>query len=376
MSSEAGFVHGTAVASVVAAGENGFGMVGVAPKVRILPILTPLSGDFVLKAATYAVSMGARVVNMSFTSTSDLGDTLAALAKAHPDVLFVAAAGNDREQDAKNIPYPCAVRAANLLCVAALQAGDRRAGFSNLNGDLVHLGAPGSAILVAQPPQYQEINLDFEHEVPLNAQGWSRTKEIWYTGDYALQASGERAHLQVEFDLRNAKSTNCSLTYDVLNRMRGADTLAVTVQGRNGTTLGSKQYAAPASFGDWQEESIRLSDSSEPGGDVRFDANLQDPQSSVGLDNVVLHCFASSYTTDTQEYDFAQGTSFASPIVAGVGALLFSAYPSLSGANAARAMLDTVQPIPALRGVTITGGTVDAAAALKRAKQLAPDKRS
>ncbi|MEW6682909.1 MAG: S8 family serine peptidase [Nitrospirota bacterium] len=63
-------------------------------------------------------------------------------------------------------------------------------------------------------------------------------------------------------------------------------------------------------------------------------------------------------------YLYASGTSMAAPHVAGAAALVFSESPTLSVAEVKQAILDTVDPVPALAGVTMTGGRLNAAAAL------------
>jgi hypothetical protein len=58
------------------------------------------------------------------------------------------------------------------------------------------------------------------------------------------------------------------------------------------------------------------------------------------------------------------GTSFAAPQVSSVLALVWSQHPSWSYSQVINQVLSTVQPLPSLQGKTITGGLLDAAAAV------------
>jgi subtilisin family serine protease len=63
-------------------------------------------------------------------------------------------------------------------------------------------------------------------------------------------------------------------------------------------------------------------------------------------------------------YDYLQGTSMAAPHVTGTAGLLFSLRPNASVTQVRSALLDGVDAVPALSGKTVTGGRIDAAAAL------------
>ncbi len=67
---------------------------------------------------------------------------------------------------------------------------------------------------------------------------------------------------------------------------------------------------------------------------------------------------------DEVQYFFNAGTSMASPHVAGVVALTWSKYPDLSWQQIRERVLFTARPSPALEGLIVTGGIIDAAAAV------------
>ena len=72
-----------------------------------------------------------------------------------------------------------------------------------------------------------------------------------------------------------------------------------------------------------------------------------------------------NYVNDDDEYIVGlNGTSYAAPLVTGVAALLLSKYPCLSATEIKDAILDNVDEIASLDGKCITGGRLNAFAAL------------
>ena len=63
---------------------------------------------------------------------------------------MVAAGNNGKDVEATPF-YPCAYAAANVLCVAATDANDALASFSNTGPVSVDLAAPGAQILSTVP---------------------------------------------------------------------------------------------------------------------------------------------------------------------------------------------------------------------------------
>ena len=72
-------------------------------------------------------------------------------------------------------------------------------------------------------------------------------------------------------------------------------------------------------------------------------------------------------TVPTDSYSYFDGTSMATPHVAGVAALIFAQFPGISAADVKCKILQNVDPIPALAGITVTGGRLNAAKALANA---------
>jgi subtilisin family serine protease len=140
--------HGTHVAGIIAArGNNGIGVTGVAWQTSLIPVQAlDATGEGttsdIVAAYGYAVSQGARIVNASFGGDAFSQSEYNAI-KAAPNVLFIAAAGNEGANDDSKPSYPCAYNLPNILCVAATDNTDHLASFSNYGRTSVDIAAPG-----------------------------------------------------------------------------------------------------------------------------------------------------------------------------------------------------------------------------------------
>lgn len=149
--------HGTHIAGIIAAANNGTGIVGVTPNALIMPVKVmkdsnsksdvPSSEAFA-RGIIYAVDNGADVINMSLgwprsLETKALRDAVYyALSNGVP---IVAAAGNNNSSEPL---YPCAYD--GVICVGATTINGKFASFSNFGGH-VDTVAPGEGILSLHP---------------------------------------------------------------------------------------------------------------------------------------------------------------------------------------------------------------------------------
>jgi hypothetical protein len=149
--------HGTAVAAIIAAAENGVGMTGIAPEARILPIRSCDSGScgsFELAAGIgYAVDQGADIVNLSLGAIIEDDPVIEGAivyAREH-DVLVVTATGNESRDLDELSPgeqlIPGGLPYSNILNVASSDDRDLIADFSNFGPSVVDIVAPGERIL-------------------------------------------------------------------------------------------------------------------------------------------------------------------------------------------------------------------------------------
>jgi serine protease len=196
------FGHGTQVAGVLGAvGDNGVGVAGVAWRATILPVKwTDSAGhgstsrliralDWALKAKAAGVNV--RVVNDSavFAGTSfsqALSDELDKLGANN--ILFVTAAGNNKNDNDITPKYPCSYGKANEVCVAATEQHDRLASFSNWGADTVDLAAPGKNILTTMPGGVYGYAKGTSFAAPLVAGAAALTLSVQDTSTSALKA--------------------------------------------------------------------------------------------------------------------------------------------------------------------------------------------
>ncbi len=149
--------HGTHVAGVIAAGGNGTGMYGVAPLARLLMVKVfnggTASATHINRGLDHAMAQGARVVNMSFGTTSPLGDSALRRAAASNQAVLVIAAGNEGSRNPNWPGHYARESWANgtMLVVGSVDSNNRMSSFSNRAGDTaqVYLVAPGVNVLSA-----------------------------------------------------------------------------------------------------------------------------------------------------------------------------------------------------------------------------------
>ncbi len=386
--------HGVHTAGTIgAAGNNGVGISGVAQDVRIMPLrvcaLSTLQGETrcpsssQILAINYAGAHGARAANMSLGGTTSNAAVRDALA-ANPGTLFVISAGNDaQDNDPGGTPhYPCAYDPStsgiagsidNVICVAATDQADGLASFSDWGATTVDVGAPGTDILSTYP---YLAAVDDTFSVDDFAAKWRATG-----------ANGGFARTN-EAPLTSFGMSDSPGATPVANSVRESTSVAVTLpaglrscritQSRT-LSVGGGTYAyralldgreIAASSGATRSGNFFLD---VPDGNVAAGGRLQlafgytagpapSPSDGVWLDNIGFTCIQA--VGSATSYGFLDGTSMAAPHVTGAAGLLFSLSPSASVAQVRAALMATVDPIASLAGKTVTGGRIDAAAAL------------
>ncbi|GAA1027239.1 hypothetical protein GCM10009565_48480 [Amycolatopsis albidoflavus] len=151
--------HGTFNAGIIAATPApGTGFLGLAPDVTILPIRcattdTPnvagsLTAEGMANGIRQAVDSGARVINISASTTTPVPDLAAAVEYAsRRDVVVVASAANTAQQG-NPVTYPASYP--SVIAVGAVDKDGKHADFSQ-TGPFVSLVAPGVAITSIGP---------------------------------------------------------------------------------------------------------------------------------------------------------------------------------------------------------------------------------
>lgn len=142
-----GWSHGTHCAGLATADiNNSTGIASIGGNVELIGIkTTPNSATssgsiwYGYAGVQWACQNGANVVSMSYGSTSSSA-AMQTLINSYPNVVFMAAAGNDGNT---TLQYPGAYN--NVICVGSTDANDNKSNFSNYNGatPFVDIGAPG-----------------------------------------------------------------------------------------------------------------------------------------------------------------------------------------------------------------------------------------
>jgi subtilisin family serine protease len=150
--------HGTHCSGTIAGvGNNGIGVVGVNWHAKILPIKfldawgSGTTSD-AIAAVEYATRMGVRLTSNSWGGggySQGLYDAIEAARDSNQ--LFIAAAGNDYNDNDIWPTYPCSYDLENIISVAATDHNDLKAPFSNWGATTVDLGAPGVNIFSTTP---------------------------------------------------------------------------------------------------------------------------------------------------------------------------------------------------------------------------------
>jgi subtilisin family serine protease len=156
--------HGTMVSSAIAAKkDNGIGIAGIAPNVKIMPLNIALedglsiSVDAANMAIKYAVDNGADIINLSFGGYDSNPYYADALQYAYDNnVLVVAATGNDNIYLNTDPFAPACVDLSNnvVIGVSSIDSNYLKSSFSNYGSSCTDLSAPGEFIPLAIPASF------------------------------------------------------------------------------------------------------------------------------------------------------------------------------------------------------------------------------
>jgi len=143
--------HGTHVSGTIAAKNNDFGVIGVAPGATVIPVKvldSRGSGSYsgVIAGVDFVGAKGKSgdVANLSLGGPVSQALDDAVLAASGKGIKFALAAGNE-SSDANN-SSPARVNGANIVTISAMDVNDIWAYFSNFGNPPVDFAAPGLAI--------------------------------------------------------------------------------------------------------------------------------------------------------------------------------------------------------------------------------------
>lgn len=370
--------HGTHVAGVISAvGNNALGTAGVCWNARLMMLKVQADGSpdmdtfAVIQSLQYAMDHGARIVNCSFGGSvfSDL--EYAAFGELKDaGILAVCAAGNSAFDtdvvEQKN--YPSCYDHENIVSVAASDQGDGLASFSNFGLHSVHIAAPGVGIKSTLPAStlrdsrvivQGDVGTTIYPAVAMLYAGLTGEEGVTaeaidcglgYADDFPPEVSGRIALIQrgdIYFAEKAANAKNAGAVAAIIynNRVDGDDDNF----DRDGGTLGEP--------GDW------IPVVSMPQADGEAVKALGTPLVTV------VNKLASTFSA----YGLKDGTSAATPHIAGVAGLILSKTPNLDALQLKAAILDSADKVPALDGKIASGGRVNALAALCSTNTLPGD---
>jgi len=246
--------HGTHCAGIIAANEDGTGIIGIAPKVRIMAVKVLDSDgsgttEDVVAGIKYAADNGANIISLSLGSRS--AETLEEEAVNYAyskGCVIVAAAGNE---DYSSLSYPA--RFVNAIGVGAIDSNDSRASFSN-HGKGLDMVAPG---------------VDVISTIPGGTYGYSGTSMAtpYVSGVSALILSLNKE--LTPFDVRRILVSSCEdinySSYEGYDEYLGYGKInaykAVSLANGSSVSLGSYAYPNPFSLSKNNTLTITLSDS-------------------------------------------------------------------------------------------------------------------
>ncbi|MEK7636891.1 MAG: S8 family serine peptidase, partial [Patescibacteria group bacterium] len=386
--------HGTHVAGTISAiGNNATGVVGVNWNVKIMP-LRVLGADGsgstanIATAVTYAAQNGAHIINMSLGGTGYSQTFYDAIAGARTlGVLVVVAAGNStNNNDGGTHFYPSDYDLDNIISVAATDQNDALASFSNYGTTSVDVAAPGVNIYSTMP--YHAFSENFNGATKPGFTGTqftsSGTNNYWLTsgtGDIAAYGGTPTSYQPNSNGILTSSSADASsydvvwLQYDYAVESQDAGaclTDYLLVQVYNGSEWTEvKRYCGPGTSG---TETLNVSSYKNAAMRVRFQWVTDGDVNScavypnclgAGVDNVRFI----PPNAATADYQFLQGTSMASPQVAGLAALLKSYKPTLTYLGLRNTILNNVEA----KGLpVVTGGRINAYNSLSNVDVVAP----
>ncbi len=146
--------HGShTMGTAAAAGNNGIGVTGVTWSAQIMSVKVcnafgSCPSSAIIQGIDYSTENGADVTNNSYGGGGFSQAMKDAIERANQaGILFVAAAGNNGNNNDAFPFYPASYDNENIIAVASVDRFGQKSSFSNYGATTVDLGAPGSSIL-------------------------------------------------------------------------------------------------------------------------------------------------------------------------------------------------------------------------------------
>jgi serine protease len=310
--------HGTHVAGTIAAANNSTGVIGVSPGKVSLHIIKVFDGascgwsyaSGLADAANRCAAAGAKVINMSLggsTSSTTESNTFASLNSQ--GILSIAAAGNDGNN---RHSYPASY--SSVMSVAAVDVNNVRADFSQYTNQ-VEISAPGVGVLSTYPTRDGAVTVGTSTYMASAMEGSPQLVRSGGLVDGGRCTAAGAWSGKVVLCERG----DISFSDKVLNAQAGGAAAAIVynnVAGGFGGTLNGAATSIP---------SVSMSQ--------------EDGQALVGSSATAT--VSAVAETNVSGYAYLDGTSMATPHVAGVAALVWSADPTATNTEVRNALTST-----------------------------------
>ncbi len=160
--------HGTMVLSVLAAnGNNGIGTCGILWKAKILPIKITARGVQWVKAINYAIDNGAKVINISDSTSGDLSVKVALERAALSNIVVICSAPNSSINLDSNIDYPTSWDLPNVISVSNSRRDETIYSAAAYGANSIDIFAPGRLIVAAWPNDQYRYTSGTSFSAPL-----------------------------------------------------------------------------------------------------------------------------------------------------------------------------------------------------------------
>lgn len=336
--------HGTHVAGTIAAVNNTEGVVGIMPNTNVnLHIVKVFnesgwgySGDLA-DAVDTCVNNGAKVVNMSLGGTgSSNAENNALQAAANAGVLLVAASGNDGNS---TLSYPASYD--SVMAVGALDSNNQHAEFSQYTSQ-VEISAPGEAVLSTVAGDGRLGYISVGSTTYGNDNVVPQTHYVQSGSNYVISNVNGSANGVLASCTISGSSYSCSNVNGNICLAERND----NQQGSNYPEINPAKACADAGA----SGVIVYSNSTRPGLQNPFlvDANSDVTVPSVSVNRALgqqlMSQLGDSVTltiNGSQDYAYYNGTSMATPHVAGIAALVWSNNPNCTADDVRSALKTT-----------------------------------
>ena len=189
----------------------------------------------------------------------------------------------------------------------------------------------------------------------MNSSGFGSTKDAIEAINYAIER--KKAGVNVRIISASWGSTQKSQALgEVIRKAYENDILFVAAAG-NATTNNDRTPHYPSSYDVPNVISVAALDRNDQ---LASFSNYGPKSVAIGAPGVDILS-----TWLDNEYEEKSGTSMATPVVAGVAALVVANNPRISVDDLRKRLMDSTDPIVALKGKTVTGGRINAAKALE-----------